>query len=291
VPSGGDSDDRKSNWAGHVTAAEVLRTVLFRLEERGIEVVPVKGVVTARTLYDDIALRHAGDVDLRIRPSDFQLAVEVAQANGWSPKTGLPILWQTVFDVMGCEVDVETTLGPPGLCGISVATVLSRAAVDETLFGFAVRKIEFHDHVLVLVLNAFKDGFRSLPWSFEDLRRIVTAPEFEPDSLIMLAREGQVATVLWLVADWLAREHGFAEWSVVRDRIGTHPPSHRVARIHAWRRRLGSPPKIGLIATASSSDLLSRAAVGFGLAVAGVVRGRLQRAIAGIAKTVNARRH
>ena len=261
-----------------MTAANVLGQVLARFEEHGIAVVPVKGVVTARLFYEDVALRHCGDVDLRIRPQDFRRAIRIARSNGWTPKTDLPILWQSVARMMDCEVDIEATLGPPGLCAVSVEDVLGRTHEDRSLFGFPFRRIEIHDHGLVLVLNAFKDGFSSLPWSLEDLRRIAAAPEFRADTLIKRAREGRVATVLWLVADWLARAHGMEEWRRLRDRVGGTAPSTRVSRLQAWTRSLGSPPKLGLLAAATSSDVPSRAAIGLGLAVAGVCRGRAERA-------------
>jgi len=130
----------------------------------------------------------------------------------------------------------------------------------------------------VLVLNAFKDGFRSLPWSLEDLRRFAAAPEFRADTLIERAREGRVATILWLVADWLARDHGMEGWQQLRDRIGGNAPSRRVALLQAWTRGLGSPPKLSLLTNATCSDVPSRAAIGLGLAVAGVCRGRAERA-------------
>jgi hypothetical protein len=265
-----------------VSAGHVLHTVVSRFEECGIDVVPVKGVVTARTLYEDIAVRHSGDIDLRIRRKDFRRAIRVARASGWSPTTDTPILWQSVLSVMGCEVDIESTIGPPGLCAVSVDDVLRRARRDRSLFGFSLRRIEIHDHGLVLVLNVFKDGFRSLPWSLEDLRRIVTAPGFEAGTLMERAREGRVTSVLWLVADWLAREHGVPEWRVVRDRIGARAPSRRVALLQAWTRRLASPPRLGLLATATSSDAPSLATVGLGLAIAGVFRGRVKRALRSI---------
>jgi hypothetical protein len=279
VESRDDGHECKSNWAGHLRAALVLQAVLARFEEHGIAVLPVKGVVTARTLYEDMALRHSGDVDLRLRRTDYRRAIRLARALGWSPRKGTPVLWQTVLTLMGCEVDIECTLGPPGLCAISVDDLLRRAQGDRTLFGFPVRTIDLHDHALVLALNAYKDWFSCLPWSLEDLRRIVRVPGFEPSILVQRAREGRISSVLWLVADWLVREKGVTDWQVVRDGIGAGAPSRRVAHTCGWLRQLGSPPKLGLVATASSSDASWRAAIGASLAVAGACRGRAERAL------------
>jgi hypothetical protein len=286
VESGDESHERKSNWAGHLRAAQVLEAVLARFEERGIAAIPVKGVVTARTLYEDIALRHPGDIDLRIRRSDFRRAITTARALGWTPRKGTPVLWQTVLTVMGCEVDIECTLGPPGLCAVSIDDLLSRARTDRALFGFPVSSIELHDHALVLAVNVYKDWLHCLPWSLADLRRVVRAPGFEPSTLVQRAREGRISSVLWLVADWLVREHGMTDWRVVRDHIGAGAPSRRVAHIYGWLRRLGSPPKLGLVAAASSSDAPGRAAIGVSLALAGAFHGKAERALGAIAEWV-----
>jgi hypothetical protein len=204
--------------------------------------------------------------------------VRVARAAGWLKNVEGPILWQTVLHIDGWEVDIECTIGPPGLCAISVDDMLCRAGSDPSLFGFPCPRIELHDHAVVLALNAYKDGMHPLPWALDDLHRILEVQEFDIETLVARARQGRVTAALWIVANWLATEHGSDGWMRVRDLIGRRAPSTRVVAIQSWTQRRGWPPKLGLLATAASSDSTARSAMGVGLALAGVVRGRAERA-------------
>src|ERR1039458_7668558 len=51
--------------------ARELIHIVEHLSALGIEVMPYKGVALAEMAYGDIALRHAGDIDLLIRSHDF----------------------------------------------------------------------------------------------------------------------------------------------------------------------------------------------------------------------------
>jgi hypothetical protein len=55
--------------------AELL-TVVEALRRQGVEPLPVKGVVLARTVYGDLSLRTAADIDVLVRPADLGPARE-----------------------------------------------------------------------------------------------------------------------------------------------------------------------------------------------------------------------
>jgi Uncharacterised nucleotidyltransferase len=58
---------------GLANAAELVR--LYKLfQEHGISVLPLKGSVSALQVYGNLALRHAGDIDLLVEPSQLELA-------------------------------------------------------------------------------------------------------------------------------------------------------------------------------------------------------------------------
>ena len=65
----------KQSYQTNLHKALLLSRELIRivesLTERGIEVMPYKGLALAEILYGDIALRQSGDIDLLIRPQDF----------------------------------------------------------------------------------------------------------------------------------------------------------------------------------------------------------------------------
>lgn len=274
-----DVTSARANWVRHTLAPHVLERVSSALEAAGIPVLPVKGVVTAHLLYDDVSSRPIGDIDLRIPRRCFRRAVRVATAHAWSPHTEVPVLWTAMLKVDGWEVDIECTLGPPGLCALSVEDVLRRAHYAVEPYGFPHLQPELNDHALMLVLNAFKDGLRPRPWAIEDLRRIAMHPGFDADVIVTRARAGGIVSALWIVADWLVEAHAAAEWGAVRDRIGPRPPSKRVARSYGYVQGRGWPPKPGLLATAGASDDLLGSASGLALAAVGVLRGRCVRAL------------
>jgi hypothetical protein len=267
----------RDNWILHTAMARILRQIVSALETQGIPVLPVKGIVTAHALYDDVASRPIGDIDLRIPRRHFRQAVRIAQSHGWKPRTESPVLWNAMLEIDGCEVDIECSLGPPGLCAVSVEDVIHRAHRAVEPLGFSHLQPELTDHALILVLNAFKDGLHPTPWSLEDLRRIARHELFDVDLLIARAREGRVVSALWVVADWLVEMHGAAEWRAVRDGIGSRPPSARVAQVYGYVQRRGWPPKPALLATAGAADDLLGCASGLALAAAGVVRRRCIR--------------
>jgi len=269
----------RTTWIRHVAAPSTLQRVVSALESEGIPVLPVKGILTAHVLYEDIAARPIGDIDLRLPRGRFRTAVRVGRAHGWAPQTVSPRLWEAMLKVDGWEVDIECTLGPPGLCALSVEDVLERAQRSVEPFGFPHLQPELNDHALILVLNAFKDGLRPMPWALEDLRRIARHAQFDPQALVSRARQGRVVSALWVIATWLADEHGAPEWRDVRARIGPSPPSVRVDRVYAWVRRRGWPPKPGLLVTAGASDGLRGCASGLALAAAGITRARFLRTL------------
>ena len=192
---------------------------------------------------------------------------------GLGVRTDSPLLRRAVLTVDRWEVDIECTVGPPGLCATSVETMLDRARHQVEPFGFTHLQPDLHDHVLVLVVNAFKDGLDgsfSTPWSVEDLRRIVRRDEFQPQSLVSRASEGRVLSALWIVADWLSENAAAPEWRHIRDRIGSRPPSARVARVYGWLRSQGWPTRSGLLVAATSSDVAWRSVGGLALTTVGV---------------------
>jgi hypothetical protein len=268
----------RGNWLRQIAGSATLRRVLSVFQAANIAVLPVKGVLTSHLLYDDFASRTLGDIDIRIPRRHFDRAIRLARAHGWSSNIDGPVFWNATLKVDNCEVDIECTLGPPGFCALTVDDLLARAEPCVAPFGFDHLEPELNDHALILVINAFKDGLRPQPWALEDLRRIALHPRFDREKLAARAQAGRVASALWIVATWLADEHGAGDWRAVRDRIGPAPPSPRVARVYAYVRKLGWPQKAGLIATATSSDEIARSSSGLALAAAGVLRRRARMA-------------
>ena len=257
---------------------QVLGEVLRVLQEARIDVLPVKGIVTAHALYEDVADRPMGDIDLRLRKRDFSRALEAARAMGWETFEYTPRFWDGGIRLKEWEVEIECTIGPPGLCETSIDELMERAWLRDEPFGFPHLEPELNDHALMLCANAFKDVLRPTPWALEDLRRIASRGDFDPRLVASRARRGRMATAVWIVADWLATEHSIDPWTEVRDRIGRVPPRPYFALAFTrFARRRNPSSRIGLLLMASAGDGVAAATRGFALGACGAVRGAILR--------------
>ncbi|WP_394848598.1 nucleotidyltransferase family protein [Pendulispora brunnea] len=224
-----DVAERAAIWSQHEHARRVLERVLRACEADGIRALPVKGILTARWLYDDPSERRIQDIDLRVTPRDF------ARLEALGHREGFPILEVSrasrniVFDVDGMMVEFEAHIGPRGLCNLPIETMLSRASVHEAPFGFSHLQPDMHDHALLLVVNVYKDKIvGAAEWALRDLELLPLSAGFDPARLAALATEHGVAALTWLVADWLA-ERGAPRWEEVRTRLANAPR-------HGYRR-------------------------------------------------------
>jgi len=254
------SPDAKKAWALHTLAERARAEVTERFELAGIPTLAVKGIVTAETLYPDVVHRPMTDVDLRIRRKDFDRARSIARENGWPVARVLRAYRNIVFTKGGVSIDIETHVGPPGLCAMTVEEMLDRAHVLHLGPGRVVRTPELHDHVIVLCVNAYKDKMGgAFPWAIEDLIRIVRDPSLSIERLQELATRSKVRTLVWLVADWLAEVRGDHSWRRVRSALGDALPRPFYAAI--MRRMLrGGPDSLGirLLARAAADTVTPR---------------------------------
>jgi hypothetical protein len=209
-----------ATWARHELAVAALREVVVRCAHAGIPLLAVKGAVTSKILYKDVASRPMRDVDIRIRSRDFGAFRNLAAAAGWSRKCVSVIRRNLVYDINGIELDVECTVGPPGVCALTVEKMLSRA--EFLTIGGENRVLipETHDHAVLLVVNVFKDKlFDAQAVALSDLQRIVIAPRFRRKEFASRVTESQVATLAWVVAGWMHGREESVEWGSVRAAI------------------------------------------------------------------------
>jgi hypothetical protein len=247
-------------WIAHVRGAKALERAVCVADAAAIPLLPVKGILTARLFYPDVAARPLADVDVRVPARDAERFMRAGLAAGWRLDTWSRPYRNAVFDVAGAALDVESAIGPPGLCLLSIEDLVARSSVVVEPFGFRHRQPELHDHAIVLAVNAFKDKMSlAAPHAISDLERIVLDPRFRPATLVERAARGAVTTLLWIVADWMsdperARPNAAREaWREVRDRIGARPP--RAAYAAALRVLLTYPGSLATrIATRFAAD-------------------------------------
>jgi hypothetical protein len=264
-------DDRVATWAHHQFATRALHDVLRMADAEGIEVLPVKGIVLAHRLYSGVEERPLADVDLRIRPEDMGAFADGARHRGWVVRRPSRQLGALEFRLHRTLVEVETTIGPPGLCSIGVAEMLDRSTLGVGQLGFEHREPELHDHALLLCVNVFKDKLvNAPPWAREDLVRISLEDGFSPEVLRSRAADAGLSTLVAIVARWLGEDERAAQWREVRDRLGASRPLYAAAYmtlVHRAPRGL----LLAVLARVASDEPAARIRA-LALAVAGTAR-------------------
>jgi hypothetical protein len=266
-------------WVYQELAVEVLRKVVARCDAAGLPFLTVKGAVTSRLFYDDIAERPITDVDVRIRSTDFWRWREIAK--NWTERCW-SVVWtyrSRAYDFSPVSLDVETDVGPPGLCALTVDAMLSRAERYEITTGVRVLVPEIHDHAVILTVNAFKDRFVvGNPWSITDLERIVGSPSFRIGTFVDLAVRSRIATIAWIVASRLETQYGNVQWAAIRSVIERKAEPRRLYAI-AYRRVATSAAGASLpgylFTTLGGDSILSRTRA-LGTAVARVGESKLR---------------
>jgi putative nucleotidyltransferase-like protein len=76
-------DARRGTWAANTRAWASTEPALDRLESEGIEYIVLKGAALAWTVYDAMALRPIGDVDVLVRPEVAARASVLLEADHW----------------------------------------------------------------------------------------------------------------------------------------------------------------------------------------------------------------
>ena len=270
--------DPRSTWLRYEVAVGLLRRVLAALDEARISALSVKGIVTSTWLYGDPALRPLSDVDLRLRPRDVRRALEVGRARGWELVVHTPRFFEAAFRFPEMDVELEGTVGPPGLAALTVDDFFTRAVRRVEPLGFPHLVPETNDHALILALNVFKDRlYGAAAWAVEDLVRIAAIDEFDAATVAARARAGDVANAVATVADWVATTRDSVGWGRVRDALSTRPRRPIYDRFYAAIARRSAQPIVDLVGIAAGGDGPLRPIRGAAIAIAGWAWGGVMR--------------
>jgi hypothetical protein len=266
-PAGQPLEDRAATWANHEFAAEAFRRVVEATRAGGVDVLPVKGIVLAHSIYETVEERPMVDVDFRVRRRDLKRLASILKSAGWPVRVASRQLGTMEIEASRTLVEFESSIGPPGVCAIGVPDMMGRATMRSTL-GVNHLEPDVHDHALLLCVNAFKDKLvLAPPWAREDLHRIAATPDFDARGFLTRVAEAQVATLVWIVADWLSSGSRETVWTEVRDRLHG---ARRRSYAAAYMRLVRSAPEsaaMGLLARAGSdSAALQLKAVALGVA-------------------------
>lgn len=252
-------------WAFHEVARRAAGRLVTTLASEDVPVLLFKGIVLAREVYSDVALRPITDVDALVRPRDFFRVVAIARKQGWRR------LWDSkslgIVNVMvdGVACDLSAFVGPAGTSSLSVGDLLARSTVGEGCLGFPHLQIDPHDHALLMAIDVFKDKFANAKVKArEDLVRLTDSSSFDGRRLVARATEARLRTMLWIVAGWVLEGGASAVWKQVHAELDAGIRRHAYARRYRELARQpfgsGYPWRAGLVARQVSDSSWHRLA-------------------------------
>jgi hypothetical protein len=153
---------------------ELIR-ILDHLDALAITVLPYKGVALAETLYGDMALRQAGDIDLLIRPRDLSRIKDALKELAYTPHLPLSGAEERAYLQSGYECAFDSALGrnllevqwalQPRFYAVDFEVeALFRRAVTVTVAGRSMKTPSPEDLFLILSLHAAKHAWGRLIW-------------------------------------------------------------------------------------------------------------------------------
>jgi hypothetical protein len=268
-----EADAQIAIWARHEQAERALARTAELLGAMGCPVVPVKGVVLAHWIYDDVAERPLSDVDLLVSASRFEEACRAVRerwtVGGYSVELG-----ELLFDVDGMAVEFHAEIGRREITAMTVDEVIARSAMDDTTFPFEIRRIDDVDHLILLATNVVKDYFAAAnPHQPEDLHRMLVRVEARTCELVDRAQSVGFFTGLHNTASWMAERGQWPEWERLLVAMGPARRSVYASAVHA-HRTMDKPSRIlGLLLACWANDRLATRARAVGrIAKRGVIR-------------------
>jgi len=180
----------KQSYQANLHKALLLSSEFVRvagsLSQAGIDFIPYKGLALAETVYGDIALRQAGDIDLLIHASDLKRVQEAMGKIGYVPHLNFSEDEEAAYIKSGYECAFDGAAGKnllevqwaiePHFYAVDVDLEgLFRRAQTVRVMGFDTKSLSPEDLFVVLGLHAAKHVWGRLIWLC-DLERISRLP-------------------------------------------------------------------------------------------------------------------
>ena len=132
-------------------AHALVRDVVSCLAVEGIPVMPMKGVLLARTVYPAPEDRPYDDVDLLVPRAQHSLAVRRLEARGFEARWNADHATTLHSAAYPLLLDLHRAPFPYGLYGLEAAELFARGREDAELFGRSVVVPAPHDLYALLV--------------------------------------------------------------------------------------------------------------------------------------------
>jgi hypothetical protein len=167
-----------------------FRELATALGEAGIRVMPIKGILLHRLVYEHPGDRPMTDIDVLVPRERFEEAIAVARKLGYRATADPHGLAKApCLRDRAASVDLHGQLFLPHVSGLTAAEMFSGARLDTDLLGVEVLA-PASEHLLLHVLLHFahhKLGQMGAPQE-EDIRRILAKCQPHPRGFARLAK-------------------------------------------------------------------------------------------------------
>jgi hypothetical protein len=151
---------------------ELLR-MMDLLSTHGIYAVPYKGPILAASIYGNLALRQAGDLDIVIPMRDVLRVKELLMSEGYRPDYQLAHGQETVLpnsqyalyrDDCGISLEIHWQFAPKYLASSVDLAYLSERLRPMSLGGVEIQTLSPEDLLLILCIHGGKHMWEQLRW-------------------------------------------------------------------------------------------------------------------------------
>jgi hypothetical protein len=134
-----------------------LRDILLALEAEKIPVLVFKGLVLAATMYNNLGLRDFADLDLLVRPQDFDRATAVLVRLGFEVE--LNTHWEVHFihSERDCAVDLHRSLTPRFMPMKLRFEDFMATSQRVTIAGTTLTTLSLEDAIILQCVHLVKD--------------------------------------------------------------------------------------------------------------------------------------
>jgi hypothetical protein len=179
--------------------ATELAMILRGFDEQNIPAMPFKGIVLAATVYGNLSMRSAGDLDLLIFERDLQRATSSLRARGYELKTetlddGSPAKldyfefhFERSSDGMVVELRWRLELQPRFARDLGMEWVWPRRSTARVA-GAEVPNLDPIANLLMLCMHGSKHFWSRMIWVCDVARLLHTHPELDWDEALREAK-------------------------------------------------------------------------------------------------------
>ena len=192
----------RKNAVHNLALSHALLRILETLKQEGIEAVPYKGPVLSGGAYGDVSLRSFKDLDIIVRPQDFERAATTLQGFGYALSDRNPdghFHESFAHAETGIVVELHHDVIQRRYSPIALElSALWRNLTPSTLLGQPVATFRPEDMLLLLCLHGSNHAWQGLTWICDVSEFISAHPQLDWELVLQKAAQAGISTIVLL---------------------------------------------------------------------------------------------